>query len=317
MPVHIRPFRSEDYPEAVALSNRIEPDYPATVEEWRHRDAEHDPKIRWARFIGERDGRMVGLGEYGQSSENYHPQKFHLWFGVDPDYRRQGIGSALFEALLREVGALQPVQLLTETREDRPEAIRLIERRGFRENMREWESRLDPRAADTSELPALRARLGDEGIEIASLAELRERDPDWGRKLHSLKTALDRDIPSVNPATEVDFDHWHARMQENPTLVPEARFFAVHDGTWVGESSLFAPQAGNYLDTGVTGVRREYRRKGIALALKLCAIEYARSVGAPEIRTWNATTNDAMLSINIRLGFQRQPAWIFYTRDET
>lgn len=316
MSAQIRPFRAADYPRLLDLYNRIEPEYPETEDEWRFQEATRDPKVRWGRLVAELEGRLVGWGDYGQSAENYHPRKFHLGVSVDPDHRRRGIGSALFEGVIATLNQFRPVQLMTESREDRPDSRRFIERRGFRESMREWESRLDPLAADTRELPALRERLAREGIEILSLARLKERDPDWARKLHSLKTALDRDIPSVVPATEVSFEHWYAKQLNHPNQIPEARFFAVHEGRLVGESSLFRPMAGDYLDTGVTGVRREFRRRGIALALKLCAIEYARNAGVREIRTWNATTNEAMLSINLRLGFQRQPAWIFYTREE-
>ena len=68
------------------------------------------------------------------------------------------------------------------------------------------------------------------------------------------------------------------------------------------------------LYTGLTGVRRSHRRKGIALALKLRAVDYARRHGIEEVRTWNASTNEGMLGINIRLGFQRQPAWIDFVK---
>src|SRR5262249_28262313 len=63
-----------------------------------------------------------------------------------------------------------------------------------------------------------------------------------------------------------------------------------------------------------TGVLREYRRRGIAMALKLRAILYAKSAGYSRIKTWNEQGNRPMLSINEALGFIKQPAWIAFAK---
>jgi GNAT superfamily N-acetyltransferase len=56
---------------------------------------------------------------------------------------------------------------------------------------------------------------------------------------------------------------------------------------------------------GVTGVLREYRRRGIATALKVKTIEYARNHGYRFIVTQNASVNAEMLALNEKLGFKR------------
>src|SRR5690606_23520676 len=148
---------------------------------------------------------------------------------------------------------------------------------------------------------------------IKTVREL-ETDPDRNAKLYKLEFALERDVPSPEPITEVPFEEW-MKLWDRPNLLPDAWFIAVHDGEYVGSTNLWKTQArDDLLYTGLTGVLREYRRKGIATALKLQAVRYAQTHGISQVRTWNAQSNEGMLGINVRLGFVRQPAYIMFTR---
>jgi mycothiol synthase len=59
----------------------------------------------------------------------------------------------------------------------------------------------------------------------------------------------------------------------------------------------------------VTTTRREYRRRGIATALKVHIIQFAKARGVQEIFTTNDAQNP-MYQLNLALGFQPQPSWV-------
>lgn len=58
-----------------------------------------------------------------------------------------------------------------------------------------------------------------------------------------------------------------------------------------------------------TGVDPAWHGKGIALALKVLAIDCARRYGADYISTNNDSENAPMLAINRTLGYQPQPGF--------
>lgn len=57
----------------------------------------------------------------------------------------------------------------------------------------------------------------------------------------------------------------------------------------------------------MTGVLKEYRRRGIATALKVLSIEFARSLGVSVIYTVHAAANIAAIAMNRRLGYTDCP----------
>lgn len=313
----IRSFTQDDYPAIAELLTAVWPEYPTTAEAMAHDDGTNPQYIRWNRLVALEDGKIVGQAEYTQFLGMYHPQKFGLWVSVHPLHRQRGIGKLLYAAALKALEPYDPISLLTSTREDQTGAIHWLHSLGFQEVKRYWESRLEVNSFDPVPFAGAEEKVRQHGLEITTLAELAALEPEtYQRKFYDLWCEIREDVPRPEPATPVSFEEFHKWTFESPRLLPKGTFVAVdpRTGAYVGLSQLWKPAGGEHLETGLTGVRRAYRRKGLALAMKLRAVEYAKHVGAPEIRTGNESNNRPMLAINEALGFKKQPAWIDFVK---
>lgn len=312
----IRKFRQtdHDYETAVQIHNSIWREEPVTVFEWKRRDQRRASKLRWGRFFAEVDGQAVGIGIYNHLSWLYHPRKFWINIDVLPQYRRQGIGSSLYQQILAALAPLDPITIYSDTTENNPDGLRFLQRLGFAEVLREWEYRLDPSLVNLAEWSHYEAQAAANGIGIYSLTEL-AGDADRDRKLYELAWRLEQDVPNNGaPLAKPNFTEW-MQIWKRTNLLPDGWFVAVDGAEYVGMSSLWTAQAlPGVLNIGITGVLPTHRRRGIALALKVRGIRYAQERGATEIRTFNAVENVGMLAINERMGFVRQPAYMEFEK---
>ena len=315
MSLRIRPFTEPDYPAIVEIENRVYPEYPHTVEEARYWDGMREPKCRFQRYVADQLGRIMAFGDYNQHPWTYHPQKFDLHVSVDPVYQKQGIGSALYEHLLAQLQPFDPITVRARAREDYQQSMRFLSQRGFVEVMRNWESRLNVHSFDFAPYEGHVERVETQGIRLTPLSELTD-DPDYTHKLYELEKELGKDVPHVDVYTPVSYEVYVKRFLQSPDLFPQAWYIALDEDRYAGTSALWKSQGNpKELYTGLTGVRREYRRRGIALAIKLKTLAFAKSQGYHVIKTWNESNNRPMLSINEQLGYIKQPAWITLAKE--
>ena len=308
----LRQFELQDYEALVEIDHAIYPEYRYSAEEWRY-DDEHFDRTKYAlkRYVAQAGGEVLGYGQYRHSPHMFHPQRFWLTVAVPPQHQGRGIGRALYNRLNEELEALRAEIIWAQVREDHPAGLTFAERRGFREKMREWESWLDIERFDFAKFKDETEKAKSLGIEITTLVEERERDPQCLEKLYELQNLIMADVPSPAPYTAPPFEHFLDTVIRHPESISEAYFIAKDGKTYVGQSDLWrSKEEPRDLYQGLTGVRREYRKRGIAMALKLQTIEYAKAHGFRVIKTWNNSKNVGMLHVNQKLGFARRPAWI-------
>jgi len=310
----LRPFQDDDYGGLVVLRNIIEPDHPKSVDQMRHSDKTHEDKIRQKRWVWEKDGAIAVSALYTQFFEAYHPQKFAFFIHVHPDLQGQGYGSSSYDHLMQEIKPFVPIKITTQVRENHPRGIRFMEDRGFTNTMKEQESKLDLTAYDPSQYQNEVNRILDQGFRILTLTELRREDEGADYKSWELEREVAPDMPWTDPISIPEFDHYQAYILEHPRFNPDSWFLVLKENYLAGLNNLWKTPDKKVVTTGLTGVRREYRRKGIATALKHTCLSWAKERGYKWIRTNNADSNEGMLSINIRVGFKFIPAWLVFDK---
>ena len=305
---------SSDYDALAQLRDATLPEYQRTVEEIRSDDQGYiDSGKPWERWLAvEENERVIGAATYSPSLWQPGPGKFFIGMMVHPDYQGSGIGKALYDNLWEELIQHSPTYVKCEWREDMARAVRFFTERGFSEVARYYESRLDLTTFDFAPLMEEFEKPSAHGIVLRTLRELKASDPDTDQKIWRTSMELAKDVPSDVPHTELPFDRFQSVVMGKPGLDLDGFVVAVDErtGEYAGLSHIWRRQSDNDLDTGLTGVKRSYRRRGIALAMKLMIVRWAIQNRFRALRTENDVTNRPMLGINERLGFQKIPPWL-------
>jgi GNAT superfamily N-acetyltransferase len=206
---------------------------------------------------------------------------------VLPEHRRRGVGTALLQRLAlhsAECGYDDVGSLV-----DDKGSLAFAQRFGFVETGRQVEQ---VRTVGPDEpWPAL-----PEGVELTTVAE----DPELlGRLYHELALQAFEDMPTPRKV-EITLEQWESEWLN----WPEATFVALAGGKIVGMAGLLhdSDQA-ERAENALTTVRRDWRGRGLARALKESATAWASELGICEIYTWTQTGNENMREVNERLGY--------------
>lgn len=317
--LRLRAWRDDDDAEAVAeLENRAWAAdglaYRTSPELVRHElrtlpgfDLDRDL------VLAEAEGRLVGLARHHREVESDGTPVHTLRGVVDPAVRRRGLGRLLLDrnlerarvvAATADPSGLRPPVASVWLADTEVGGIALVERAGFRP-VRSFFEMVRPNLDDlpSVELPA--------GLELrpatpATARRIIEADAEAFRDHWGHTELTEEEVRSVLDDPETDLGLWQVAWDGDEVagvvivLVREA------------ENRLLGRRRG-WLDS--VGVRRPWRRRGLATALMVRAMEALRARGLEEaVLGVDADNPSGALGLYERLGFRRTMRFVVYRR---
>ncbi len=288
-----------------------EPNIPAEKRlEWRKSAVENDGKTCIGYTI-ESDDQTVGMVNYtniGTLPNEGTPIDSIVI--VKPEFRKQGYGKQLYEAGLERLGALGFDRCFSKVRENNDAGLAFAHHLDFSEVDREYKLILDITDLVDEEV----APPADSEIQVSSLAQLKVTDPRWLEKLHELSIAFVKDLPSRVDTSDIIPDNLEAFEKFLFTELEihlEGSSVAIVDGVWVATTWIKQTVAeSDWCYHLMTGVRPEYRRRGLVKLLKRDGFAWCKKAGIRYIHTNQHDTNKPMLTLNLNLGFKIMSLYI-------
>jgi mycothiol synthase len=205
---------------------------------------------------------------------------------VLPDWRRRGVGTAILRVLAER--AAEMGFGVVGSNVDDPGSVRFAERYGFREVDRQVEQ---VRLIGDEPPPA-----APPGVVIIPVSE---RPGLWRAAYGAVGVQAFQDMATISPL-DVSLEQW----ERDWITDPDSMFVALADGEVIGCAGLL-PDTDDpgRAEHALTVVRRDWRRRGVAAALKRTCLAWAASRGLREVYTWTQRGNHDMRALNAHLGF--------------
>jgi GNAT superfamily N-acetyltransferase len=174
--------------------------------------------------------------------------------------------------------------------------------RGYRRGCVESCSVLELTTWDPERFREKTLRAHEAGVELITMA-----DPGAPARedIPALINRAEQSMPSATEWTDSADERVLHRLFEGPYYDPRLFHWAKVDGQWAGLSLLtqWSPDSAIQDDTAVF---EEFRRRGIAWALKIRLTTAAKQAGLKRLVTWNEVGNQGMLAVNRQMGYEHR-----------
>jgi mycothiol synthase len=293
--IEVRPCADEHEEErGLAAHNAVWPQDAITMGEVRSFRAS---TRAYRAFLARRDG--TDAGSAASAVLLTRPDRGWTIVSVLPEHRRRGVGTALYRTVSGWLCELGIDRIRAPVREDDADSIGFAERRGFRETERQAMAVLDLWELDPAPVAP------PPGIEVTTWAER----PELTAGIFEVAREALPDIPGEEERWDT-LEGWLTHF-DRPSSPRDATFVALSGAEVVGYAQLTLtaaqPQAAFH---DMTAVKRAWRGRGIAGALKRAQIAWAKEHGYERLETENEVRNEPIRRLNARLGYRPAPGHV-------
>ena len=318
--IQIKEFSSTDaeFKDITRIFNLVSHDYVVHYkddkDEWNIREKD----LLTARLLLYRNNTLIGYIAYEQGKKENQRTVFFT-IKIDPAYIKKKYIDILFKEMLRRIKTINCNKILTEVYEhpNYSDFQKYLINEQFVLAQKNREYNCEIQKIDLKPYQSLIKKLGLAGIQFFESKNDIKNKSDHYRKLEKLEWSIDQDIPIPKGIkwTRDSFDRFLEKKKFFEQKCYGTEIIAVKDGKYIGMTSLtvFKRSEPNKAFTETLGVLKNYRRQGIATALKIKAIETLIIKGIKEIRTDNEI-NNPMYKINEKLGFYAVPSSLEYLK---
>ena len=273
-----------------AVLHLANPDLPpaaGNVEGIRH-NLESNPDLTYV--VARLDGEPGGCGYVELQDVSYVIAQVD----VVPKLRGRGVGSGLLAEVSRIATANGRTELQGEVRETDTDSRAYFERRGYVRIGGEQAVALDLTQHEPLPIEP------PPGVAVVS----REDRPELAEAMYEVAKEAEEDIPGATP--DRSFEVWRSRELDRPSRNPALTFIALAGDEVVGYAGL--DEYGVDAFHGLTAVKRAWRGRGVATALKRSQIAAAKQRGVKRLVTESEERNTPMRRLNEKLGYRPEPS---------
>ena len=319
--IEIRQFsaKDEEFVDIVRIYNMVSHDDSTHIDVEKDSWSLLDKSRSWGRLLLYDNDCAIGFLRYLQGKESNIKKCFFNIF-IDPDHVGKGYRQMLYDKMLSDIDMLKCNGLYMGIY-DHPNynhSKEFLKKNGFINKFKTREYSLDLDSLDLSKYNDLLDKLDKQGIQFYDSKLELSNSPNHYKKLEELMWIIDQDIPmpeGLLPERD-KFEEFlkHQKMFEDKYYGVE--IVAVCNDQYIGATDIeVSPKSDPYKGwTGGLGVIKEYRRQGIATALKVKAYQKLKAKGIKNIRTDNEE-NNPMYLINVELGFKPEPYGLEFQKE--